>query len=234
LGDFGGLDIQKAVDSGEANVLSLTNSNYNPANTSGSVSIMMTPHGNYIRKGVKLLAVKEGVYGGQPTADSGFGIYTSNADVWTLGLYQNKAGYLGLATVPTRILGIGGLEARNIGMERGTVADTAGFALTLNAGAATVASTDKAGGYIDIKGGLSTGNAETGVRLYGNTAGASGTADSAYYLMHHILGNKQAWFNTSPAVKQTGYAVPTDLASCIAALTAWRTAAINYGLMTTV
>jgi len=35
-------------------------------------------------------------------------------------------------------------------------------------------------------------------------------------------------------IRQTGYAVPTDLATCITALTALRTALINYGLHTTV
>jgi len=34
--------------------------------------------------------------------------------------------------------------------------------------------------------------------------------------------------------RQTGYAVPTDLTTCISALTALRTAMINYGLITTV
>ncbi len=35
-------------------------------------------------------------------------------------------------------------------------------------------------------------------------------------------------------VRQTGYAVPTDLTTCISALTVLRTAIINYGLITTV
>lgn len=49
-----------------------------------------------------------------------------------------------------------------------------------------------------------------------------------------IVNPTVGFFATTPAVKQTGYAVPTDLATCISSLTALRTALINYGLTTTV
>ena len=42
------------------------------------------------------------------------------------------------------------------------------------------------------------------------------------------------FFAATPVAQQTGYAVPTDLATCISSLTALRTALINYGLTTTV
>jgi hypothetical protein len=40
------------------------------------------------------------------------------------------------------------------------------------------------------------------------------------------------FFNSPPAVKQNGFANPTDLNSCISSLVALRTALINYGLLT--
>jgi len=45
---------------------------------------------------------------------------------------------------------------------------------------------------------------------------------------------KLGFFNATPVVQQTGYAVPTDLTTCISALTALRTALNNLGLQTVV
>lgn len=45
---------------------------------------------------------------------------------------------------------------------------------------------------------------------------------------------KLGFFNATPVVQQTGYAVPTDLATCISALTTLRTALNNLGLTTVV
>jgi len=89
------------------------------------------------------------------------------------------AGNVGIGTTsPTRILGIGGLAARNIGMERGTVANTAGFDLTVNAGGATSAATDKAGGDLILASGVSTGTGISKISLKTAPAGASGTGDN--------------------------------------------------------
>jgi len=144
-------------------------------------------------------------------------------------------GNVGIGTTnPLRILGIGGLVARNIGMERGTVANTAGFALTLNAGGATAAATDKAGGDLILTPGLSTGAGESGVQIKGVPAGGTGTADGTQTTAIQVLGNKIGMFASTPVVKQTGCAVPTDLATAITAITALRTALNNYGLTTVV
>lgn len=48
------------------------------------------------------------------------------------------------------------------------------------------------------------------------------------------VNSNVGFFGVTPAVQQTGYAVPTNLAECIASLTTLRTALINYGLTTTV
>jgi len=122
-------------------------------------------------------------------------------DSITTTLLKGNVG-LGGITNPTRILGVGGLVARNIGMERGTVANTAGFALTLNAGGATSAATDKAGGDLILDPGVSTGSAESGVQIRGCVAGASGTADRTLTTAMRVLGNKIGFYNVTPTTRQ--------------------------------
>ena len=99
------------------------------------------------------------------------------------------AGNVGIGTTaPTRILGLGGAAARNVGMERGTVADTAGFALTVNAGGATSGGTNRAGGNLLLTSGVSTGNAVSDVIVQTSGGGASGTADRAVAEVMRITG----------------------------------------------
>ena len=122
------------------------------------------------------------------------------------------SGNVGIGTTsPTRILGIGGLVARNIGMERGTVADTAGFNLTINAGGATSAATDKNGGDILIASGTSTGSGFSSVKLQAVTAGASGTTDRIV-TTHLEVGNSKIGFLgiATPVVRQTSGADLTN------------------------
>jgi len=90
-------------------------------------------------------------------------------------------GSVGIATTSlTKILGIGGLEARNVGMERGTASNTAGFDLTINAGGATSAATDKDGGTLLLQSGVATGDGGSEIELQTvlESQGA-GTADRA-------------------------------------------------------
>jgi len=92
----------------------------------------------------------------------------------------NDGGNVGIGTAsPTRILGLGGLSARNIGMERGTVADTAGFNLTVNAGGATSGATDKAGGNLLLSSGISTGTGGSEIQFWTAPVAGTGTADNA-------------------------------------------------------
>jgi hypothetical protein len=156
------------------------------------------------------------------------------------GVAQSKltilsSGNVGIGTTePTYLLSLGGNAVRTIWMERHTTADTAGNALTVQAGGATAGATDKAGGNLRLYPGVSTGSAESGVQIYGCVAGASGTADRTQTLAIQVLGNKLAFFAAPPVVRQTGCAVPTDLATCITAITALRTALNNYALTTVV
>ncbi len=112
-------------------------------------------------------------------------------------------GNVGIGTTsPTNLLSLGGNSARIFWMERHTTANTAGNTLTITAGGATAAATDKAGGALILQGGLSTGSAESGVTIQGCVAGASGTADRTQTTMVQVLGNKIGIFNTTPVVQQ--------------------------------
>jgi len=226
--------IQNTNATGISALRIFNNSNNYIALSALGTSYAVTPGQTSIASSVSLIFLANGSVSSGGTEKISFttGGYNNNP---TMIMSAGNPGNVGIGTTaPLRILGIGGLVARNIGMERGTVADTAGFALTINAGGATAAATDKAGGILDLTPGISTGNAESGVRLYGNTPGGSGTSDSALLLMIQALANKLGFFTATPVVKQTGYAVPTDLDTCIAAVTALRTALNNYGLTTVV
>lgn len=93
----------------------------------------------------------------------------------------DNAGYIGIGTTaPTNILSLSGQSARTIWMERHTTANTAGNTLTLQAGGATSAATNKAGGALILAPGLSTGTGGSMVRIQGTTiATSSGTSDNS-------------------------------------------------------
>lgn len=87
---------------------------------------------------------------------------------------------VGLGTiVPTQDLSFDGTAARVWWMERHTTANTAGNTLTIQAGGATSAATDKAGGNVIISPGASTGTGRVNARIKGYTvATATGTSDN--------------------------------------------------------
>jgi len=141
-----------------------------------------------------------------------------------------KSGNVGIGTTsPTYILSVGGNSARTFWMERTTTAASPGFGLTIQAGGAVVSGTDKAGGDLTLKPGVSTGSAESGVVIQGCVAGASGTTDRSFQDMVKVLGNKLAFFNQTPVLQQAYTAVsdpPTQ-----AQVAAIRDALVNLGLM---
>jgi hypothetical protein len=115
-----------------------------------------------------------------------------------------ESGNVGLFTYqPTKNIGIGGNSARTIGLERHTTANTAGNALTINAGGATASATDKNGGQLILQGGQATGTGESGVTLQGCVAGATGTADRSFQDMVKVLGDKLGFYNSTPVTKPT-------------------------------
>jgi len=125
-----------------------------------------------------------------------------------------NTGNVGIGTAsPTNLLSLGGNAARIFWMERHTTANTAGNTLTITAGGATAAATDKAGGNLILQGGLSTGSAESGVTIKGCVAGASGTGDRTQTTGIQVLGNKIGFYNVTPidrAVLATGVGATVD------------------------
>lgn len=112
----------------------------------------------------------------------------------------NDSGFAGLKLAS---LTFDGQASQTSSMARHTTADTAGNTLTVQAGGATVGATDKAGGYLDLIGGIATGTGESGVRLKGYVAGSSGTADCAASTVVEVLGNKLGFFGATPIAKVT-------------------------------
>jgi hypothetical protein len=89
-------------------------------------------------------------------------------------------GTVGIGTTsPTNLLSLGGNSARTIWMERHTTSNTAGNSLTIQAGGATSAATDKAGGDLILAPGLSTGIGSGKVRIQApTTATSTGISDN--------------------------------------------------------
>ncbi|MDP3093693.1 MAG: hypothetical protein Q8N16_02920 [bacterium] len=104
------------------------------------------------------------ITGGTVTSGTSYGL-----------IIDSTAGNVGIGTTgPTRLLGLGGDAARGFGMERGTVADTAGYALTVNAGGATSGATDKNGGSLVLSSGLSTGTGTGQIQFWTSSALTTG------------------------------------------------------------
>jgi len=143
-------------------------------------------------------------------------------------------GNIGIGTVsPTMLLGLGGDTARNIGMERHTVSNTAGNTLTIKAGGATLAATDKNGGQLFLIPGLSTGTGESGVTVQGCIAGVTGTTDGTFQDMIKVLGNKLGFFNTTPVARAAHIADATDAATAITRINAILAVLENLGFVAT-
>ena len=134
----------------------------------------------------------------------------------TTGIYF-KSGNVGIGTTgPTNLLSLGGNSARIFWTERGTVANTAGYNLTVRVGGATAASTDKNGGQLILTGGISTGTGTSSVLLQTCPAGSTGTADNTLATILEVTGNKFSVFGVTAVVRAT-------------ALTAADASALNTG-----
>lgn len=117
-------------------------------------------------------------------------------------------GNVGIGTTnPTNLLSLGGNAARTFWLERHTTADTAGNALTVQAGGATSGATDKAGGDLILAPGLSTGTGNTKVRIQAATkAGSTGSSDNTLVDRLVITGSKPL---TDAATSLFEIALPT-------------------------
>lgn len=96
-----------------------------------------------------------------------------------LSMYLDASGRLGIGTATqTNTLSLGGDVARTVGIERHSVANTAGVAGTWTmSGGSTVAATDKAAGAVVVSPGLGTGSAVPALfKIQGDALGtAAGT-----------------------------------------------------------
>lgn len=117
------------------------------------------------------------------------GLSFNSADVGPVVFYVNnleKFRVTSSATSPIcfgcyggdHYISIGGNVARSLGVQRHGTANTAGNSLTIQAGGATSVATDKAGGNLLLKPGLSTGTGTSSIELYASPAGSTGTADN--------------------------------------------------------
>ncbi len=145
-----------------------------------------TPDGTKFIKDDGTLAVPSG---GGGTAAGGTNAVQYNSGSSTFAGDETKVSFngtnVGIGTVNgTKLLdvrgdiNIGGTADRTLSLDRNTGA-AAGKSLTITAGGATSASTDKAGGNLILQAGQSTGNAAGDVVIRASkTAGTSGTGDN--------------------------------------------------------
>jgi hypothetical protein len=121
-----------------------------------------------------------------------------------------STGNVGIGTIsPTNILSIGGNVARTIWMERHTTANTAGNDLTVQGGGATSGATDKSGGMVVLKPGLSTGTGKGSIRFQRLTrASGTGTTDNTLVDAHIIAAEARITAEATP-VSLFEIALPT-------------------------
>ena len=119
-------------------------------------------------------------------------------------------------TIPTQIISLGGNAARTIWTERGTVANIAGYNLSLKVGGATVGSTDKNGGTLYLAGGLSTGTGTSSVIIQTCPAGSTGAADNTHATMIEVTGNKLSFYGVTAVVRPTALTTALTTITCSA------------------
>jgi len=144
----------------------------------------------------------------------------TSLNFWANGgsrMVVQSTGNVGIGTTsPTNLLSFGGNSARIFWLERHTTANTAGNTLTITAGGATAAATDKAGGDLILTPGLSTGTGESGVQIKGVPAGSTGTADGTQTLGIQVLGNKIGFYAVTPVVRPTALTTQLTTVTCTA------------------
>ncbi len=99
------------------------------------------------------------------------------------GVFAIRDAKIGIGTSnPSTTLSFGGNIARAIGMERESIANTAGNSLTIQAGGATLSATDKSGGNLILISGVSTGTGGSEIQFWTAPTATTGTTDNAALL----------------------------------------------------
>ena len=152
-------------------------------------------------------------FGAIMTTATNFGIHafivaTRSVDTNTAAserLRVDGIGNLGLATTsPTNLVSLGGNAARTAWMERHTTADTAGNNLTIQAGGATSAATNKNAGDLILAPGTATGTGKSKVIIQSVLAGSTGTADRAPATHFQVADGHLESLGTAPGTLTAG------------------------------
>ncbi|MCM8794634.1 MAG: tail fiber domain-containing protein [Candidatus Omnitrophica bacterium] len=116
------------------------------------------------------------------------------------------SGNVGIGTAtPTANIGLGGDAARTIQMERHPTANTAGNALLLLAGGASIGATNRNGGSLFLSSGIATGNGSSTIEFLTATAGGAGTANRIPNTKMVILGSGNVGIGTVNPTANLGF-----------------------------
>ncbi|MES2837316.1 MAG: hypothetical protein V4667_07325 [Bacteroidota bacterium] len=154
----------------------------------------------------------DGVYGG--ASGGGFGVRARTTSTGAALLAEVQGGGTGPAAIfsggavgigtslPTFDLSFRGNAASDIGMVRNTVAATAGNILRIEAGGATLASTDRNGGALNLAAGLSTGTGTSTINFLTSTPSTlTGATDNLQSTKMTITGDGDVGIGATPNVK---------------------------------
>ncbi|MDD0853719.1 hypothetical protein HBN50_11465 [Halobacteriovorax sp. GB3] len=97
----------------------------------------------------------------------------------------------------TEDISLNGDSGRSLLVNRNTVADTSGRSLSVAAGGATTGATDKNGGNLVLKSGVSTGTGSSSILFQTAPSGSSGTSDNALSTAMIINGSGNVGIGTS-------------------------------------
>ena len=169
--------------------------------TSGTVS---TPMIDIIPQAIAVTPVSvSGAINFNPAATGQMAYYSAaNTISGTSNLYVSGAN-IGIGTSSaTNLLSLNGQNAQIIWSERNYTANTAGSSLTLQAGGATSAATNKNGGNLVLASGVSTGTGTSSIQFQTSPGVAGSTADNTLTTAMTITGAGNVGIGTTvPANK---------------------------------
>ena len=120
----------------------------------------------------------------------------TNATALGNGATVSSSNTVRLGNNAVTTISVDGNVAKSFGLERHTVDNTAGNNLTLLAGGAKSASTDKNGGNIILNSGVSTGSGSSNIILSTASSNSSGTSDNTPTEKVRITGSGQVGIGT--------------------------------------
>ena len=159
---------------------------------------------------------------------SGTGNFTAVGNVAGVDIKASGSVGVGAVTPSTYDITLGGQVNRYIASERQTIANTVGTHLYLIASSAAVAATDKAGGTLVLRSGLSTGAGTGDVYIQTATNTAASTTDNTYITAFRASNNKIGFYGVTPVVRAAATTAATAVAPAGgtgAAAGGWDTAA---------